>query len=249
MTAGRIRSDSTVLARGVCVTTKSGGTVQVVIGAQTVTVQCPQDLTVAIGDPVVIGLIGTAWHIIQRYFSAVGQTDPTLNPEPPGESTAGTNTFLPARTISYRSGGVTGWRTDNDDIYQGKYGGYGNHTGCVFYGTQIKTLSGATVQSAYLKVRRQAGGNFAAAAATMVHVAEFAKPSGAPTIGGSYAGPDLKVGATNTKFMIDTALAQSLVDGTYGGIGFHVASGTPYQIFSGVHEYAGAFALTITWRR
>lgn len=227
----------------------SSNAVSVLVGSQLITAQCPQGFVCVANDPLVLGKIGAAWIVVDRYFTAVGDTSGTAAPEPPPLSSTGQNTFKPTRTVSYRSGGITGWRSDNDRVYQGEYGGNGNHTGCAFYGTQVATLTGATVTSAFIKASRVSGGAYAAEPTTMVHITETSKPSGAPTFGGSYSGPSLAVGATNTKFMIDTSLAQGLVDGTWGGIGFHVSSGSPYVVFAGLSDYSGAFALTINWTR
>lgn len=243
------QSDQSNLARGVCTGAKVSGLVNVLVGAQTMVAQCPQDLTVAAGDPVLMAKFGGSWHITQRYYTTgIGNILSDLNQEPPTVPVVrtGTNNFIPVRTASYRNGA---WRTDNDHVYQGQYGGAGNHVGCAFYGTQIKTLAGAKVLKAHMHVRRRQGGSYAGQSTTMVHVAEFAKPSGAPTIGGAYIGPKMRVGATDVAFAIDITLAQALVDGTYGGIGFYVASGSPYVIFTGIGEYAASMALTISWRK
>lgn len=238
------------LRLAVCTTVKTSGVASVKVGAQIVPAQCPQDLTVAVGDPVVVGQIGSAWFILNRFFSAVGQTDPSGTSEPPTAPTirTGTSTFLPTKTASWRDT-FGGWRTDNDSIYQGEYGSNGNHIGCAFYGTQVKTLAGATVTSAYIKAKRISGGAFAAQQTTLGHITESSKPSGMPTFGGSFTGPKLAVDATDTHIAIDVSLAQSLVDGTYGGLGIHVNSGSPYVRLAGLSEYSGSFALTIAWSR
>jgi hypothetical protein len=236
---------------GVCTAAKSSGLVTVKVGAQIVSAQCPRDLTVAAGDTVALLVIGSAYWVVQRYFTtATGGTDPSTAPEPPGAPTnvQGTSTFLPTKTASWRDT-FGGWRTDNDSIYQGEYSGNGNHIGCAFYGGQVKTLVGKTVLSAYIKASRLSGGQFAAAATTLGHITESSKPSGMPTFGGSFTGPNLAVGATSTKIMIDTSLAQSLVDGTYGGLGIHISGSTPYIKLAGLSDYSGSFALTINWTR
>lgn len=236
---------------GVCTAVKSSGTVMLKVGAKVVSAQCPRDLTVAAGDTVSVLVIGSAYWVLQRYFTAsTGVTDPSGSDEPPAapSSRSGTNTFLPTRTLSWRDT-FGGWRNDNDSIYQGEYGGAGNHIGCAFYGSQVKTLTGATVLSARIKARRMAGGNFAAATTTLGHITESSKPSGMPTFGGSFTGPHLAVGATDTSIAIDTGLAQSLVDGTYGGLGIHISGSTPYVRLAGLSDYSGSFALTISWTR
>lgn len=236
---------------GVCTAVKTSGVVPVKIGAQIVSANCPRDLTVAVGDTVAILMAGSAYWIVQRYFTAsTGVTDPTTIDEPPAAPVGrmGTNTFIPTRTASWRDM-FGGWRNDNDSIYQGEYAGNGNHIGCAFYGSQVHTLTGATVISAFIKAKRLTGGVFAAQTTTLGHITESSKPSGTPTFGGSFTGPSLAVGTTKTTIMIDTGLAQSLVDGTYGGLGIHIAGSTPYVRLAGLSDYSGAFALTINWSK
>lgn len=236
---------------GVCTAAKASGAVTVKVGAKVVSAQCPRDLTVAAGDTVSVLVIGSAYWVLQRYFTgSTGSTDPGTSDEPPAapSSRTGTNTFLPTRTASWRDT-FGGWRNDNDAIYQGEYNGAGNHIGCAFYGGQVNTLAGATVTSAYIKAKRLSGGVFAAQSTTLGHITQSSKPAGTPTFGGSFTGPHLAVGATSTKIMIDTSLVQSLVDGTYGGLGIHIAGSTPYVILAGLSDYAGAFALTINWSK
>ena len=68
-----------------------------------------------------------------------------------------------------------------------------------------------------------------------------------PTFGGGTTGPRLAWGESNTHFGISNAMAQGLVDGTWGGLGIHIAGSTPYVILSGLSAYGGSGALTIKW--
>jgi hypothetical protein len=243
------------LVYAICTSPKVSGTgvAQVKVGAQVVPANCPRDISPAAGDPLIIARVGSAWWIVQRYFTtASGSTDPGGNSgEPPVAPThrTGQNTFTPTRTASYRTADAfsAGWRTDNDRVYQGEFGNNGSHTGCAFYGNQVASLSGKTVTQAWIKVRRPSSGGAAAAqTVTMGRIAEKSKPSGAPTFSNSFTGPSLGWGDTNTHFTIPNSAAQALVDGSAGGLGIHVAS-TPYVILDGLSDYAGAFALTIQW--
>lgn len=240
----------TGLRLAVATTIKSSGVISIRIGSKIVPAQCPQDLSVAVHDPVIVGKVGSQYYVIQRYYTAVGNIEPSEVDEPPSSPCVidGKTTFRPRSTGSYRAGR---WRTDTDDIYQGEHGSQGNQTGCAFYGTQIAAaLGGATVLSATLKAKRlSTGGSHKALPTTLVHVGQNTKPSGAPTIGGSYTGPNLTVDTTRTTIVVDTTLAQALVDGTYGGLGIHDASGSPYVRLSGLTHYSAAFALTISWQR
>jgi hypothetical protein len=149
-------------------------------------------------------------------------------------------------TRSYRPGG---WRTDNDDVYQGEYFGNGNHTGCAFYGSRPRSLSGATVNAATIKVMRPSrGGGASAQGTTLRLVTQSVRPAGAPTLGSSTTGPSLKWGGQAT-FTIPDAWGQAIVDGTSGGIAVFDSSGSPYVILSGRSEWSPSFTLTIDWQR
>jgi hypothetical protein len=236
---------------GVITAAKSSGTVTVKLGSQIVTAQINRDLTVAAGDPVVVVQIGSSWHVGWReYTSASGDTSPSGGEPPVAPVTrTGQNTFTPVKTASWRDV-FGGWRTDNDDVYQGEFGSNGLHIGCWFYGGRPHTLDGATVTKAWINVRRKNGGGITAAqTVTLGHITEKTKPSGEPTFGGGATGPSLRWGQTNTKFIISNTLAQGLVDGTWGGLGIHVSDGSPYVILEGLSDYAASGALTIKWSK
>ena len=72
----------------------------------------------------------------------------------------GFDDVLPTRTLSW--GDRYGWRSDNDDVYQGEFNGQGNYIGCWFYGGKPKTLAGKTVTDAWISVRRKNGGGITA---------------------------------------------------------------------------------------
>jgi len=227
---------------------KTGDTVDVWINGTIVTVKCARDITPAQYDLLLIMRNGMYWTAVCRLGTAsvtppYGQGDAPI-PRPP--VTTGTSTFGPVETRSYRS---LGWRTDNDDVYQGQYGGNGNHTGCAFYGSGPRSLAGATVLGATVQVRRKnAGGITAAQPTTMRLVTQSTRPGGAPTLGASTSGPSLAWGQS-TPFTIPTSWAQSMVDGTAGGLGFFVSTGSPYVIFDGRGAYSPSFTITIRWQR
>jgi hypothetical protein len=149
-------------------------------------------------------------------------------------------------TRSYRS---TGWRFDNDDIYQGQYGGNGNHTGCAFYGSGPRALAGATVLGASIQVRRKNGGGITAAQTTTLWlVTNATRPGGAPTLTSSSTGPSLAWGRSGN-FGIITSWAQAMVDGTSGGLAIFTGSSSPYVIMDGRGAYGPSFTMTINWRR
>jgi hypothetical protein len=229
---------------------KSGSTCTAVIDGIEVTVQCARDLTVASGDVLMLVLFAAQWFAVGRAYTAA-PVDTTPNnvapPQPRPTTVTGTTVISPVETRSYRSGG---WRSDNDDVYQGQYAGNGNHTGCAFYGNKPRSLSGVTVTSARIKVRRpDAGGMNAAQATTLRQVTQKTRPAGAPTLTGSTAGPSLRRGQTTNSFAIPTSWGQDFVDGNAGGLAVYESDGSPYVILAGRSRWSAAFTMTISWQR
>lgn len=238
------RSNGTIFATATAA--KSSGTVTATINGITTTIRVARDLTVASGDVLLVQRIGSQWWAVGRAFeSAPGVIESQTPPNPKPSTVTGSLVVAPVETRSYRGS----WRTDTTDVYQGEYGGYGNHTGCVFYGTKPRSLSGATVTDAKLKVRRVSGGIYAAQTSTMRLMTESTRPSGAPTLTSSTTGPSLAVGATDNAFDVPNSWAQAMVDGTSGGLAFFEADGDPYIRFAGRGTWSAAFTLTIYWSR
>jgi hypothetical protein len=226
---------------------KSSGLVTATIGDTTVSVKVARDLTVAANDLLIVTKIGSQWWAVGRGSEAT-VTPPTNDAAPPPTAPAtGSLVITPVETRSYRPN--FGWRTDNTDVYQGEYGGMGNHTGMAFYGAKARSIAGATVTSARIRVRRVSGGTYAAQATTMRLSSHRTRPSGAPSLGSTTAGPSLAVGATNDSFAIPNSWAQDMVDGGSGSIAFFDADGSPYVRFAGRGTWSPAFTLTIRWQR
>ncbi len=225
---------------------KSGSTVTATVNGVVTTVQVARDLTVASGDVLLVQRVGSQWFAACRLYTAA-PADPINVPVPPVNPTAsGQLTVSPVETRAYRNGA---WRTDNTNVYQGTWGGNGNHTGCAFYGTAPRSLTGATVTAATIQVRRQSGGFYAAQPTTMRLVTQATRPAGAPTLTSSTSGPSLATGATNNAFAVPTSWAQALVDGGSGGLAFFEADADPYVIFAGTGSWSPAFTMTIHWTR
>jgi len=230
---------------------KTGDTVPVWINGTTVTVKCARDFTPAANDVLLLQRNGMYWVAIARLGTAA-VTPPSGNgqaPDPKPAVTTGQNTFGPVETRSYRTGGFSGWRTDNADIYQGQYGGNGLHRGCAFYGNGPRSLAGATVTGCWIQVRRKSGGGITAAQTTTLWtIAEATRPGGAPTLQSSTTGPSLAWGGV-VQFGFPQSMGQVLVNGTSGGLAIYTASGSPYVILDGKGSYGPSFSLTIAWSR
>lgn len=225
---------------------KSGQTVTANVNGAIVTMLVARDLTVALGDVLLVQRVDRGqWIVLCRAYGTApvdpGNPD-APDPQPP--VVTGTLPVGPVETRSYRGS----WRTDNSDVYQGEYGGYGNHKGCVFYGSAPASLAGATVLSATMPIRRIAGGTNAAQSTSLWLVVEKTRPAGAPTLAGPVSGPSIAVGTT-VDFALPPSWVQGIVDGTYGGFAFYEADGSPYVKFAGRDTWQSAFTMTINWQR
>jgi hypothetical protein len=230
---------------------KVGSVANFVINGVETSCQVARDLTVAVGDVCLVQRFGPEWLVVQRYYSSAPAVPVDNSPAPPPKpsSVSGRLVVSPVETRSYRTTVWTGWRTDNDDVYQGQYGGNGNHQGCAFYGTKPRSLVGATVTSATIRVgRKSAGGITAAQSTTLFLVTQKTRPGGAPTLTSSTSGPRLKWGQIAT-FTIPTSWGQAMVDGTAGGLAIYDSGGSPYVIFAGRSSLSSAFTLTLNWTR
>lgn len=234
---------------GQAVGTKSGGLLTVSVNGVQISMMAARDVTFADGDGVAFVRAGSSWVAVCRVgtVATVPPEDPNpVTPPPKPATVTGSKTFTPVETRS-RQGSK--WRTDNDDVYQGEYGSNGNHTGCAFYGSAPRSLAGATVTSASVKLRRKSAGGITAAQDTTFRlVTQTTRPSGAPTLTSTTDGPNLAWGQSTT-FTIPTAWAQEMVDGTAGGLAIFEADGSPYVILDGRGGYGPSFSLTVRYSR
>lgn len=234
--------------KATAVTAKSGSTCTADVGGVTTTIEVARDLTVAVGDALLVVRSGAQWFAVGRYSTAAPAaiSGAVVPPQPVGVQT-GRMVITPIETRS-RQG--SRWRTDTDDVYQGQYGGNGNHVGCAFYGRKAATVAGATCTGAAIKVYRlDKGGSNAAQDTTLRLITERFRPSGAPTLTSTTDGPNLRRGQKDTYVEIPTSWGQAMLDGTSGGLALYEADGSPYVIFAGRGSWSAAFTLTLSWRR
>ncbi len=237
------------LIRAIAATAKTGSTCTADIAGVITTVEVARDLSVSAGDALLVGRSGSTWYAVARTGIAAPAA-PVVPPPAPPPSRPPQSGRLIVAPIETRSRQGSRWRTDSDDVYQGQYGGNGNHVGCAFYGSKPRSLAGATVLGASVRVRRlDKGGTNAAQGTTLRLIAESTRPSGAPTLGSSATGPSLRRGQTFDGVTVPTSWAQAMVDGTAGGIAIYDASGSPYVITAGRGSWSAAWTMTILWSR
>lgn len=231
---------------------KSGSTVAATLAGRAIVVQCARDLTVASGDVLIVGKAGAGnrsqWFAVGRAFTAApGYVDPDggVAPPPAFSTPSGRLAVAPTFTGTYRDGA---WVTGSTDVQQGVYGGAGNATGVAYYGVKAQSLAGATVLAASVHVGRLAGGSTSSQTATLRLVTETDYSGGAPTLTSTTAGPALAPGG-EVDFTVPTSWAQSMVDGTAGGLAVLDGDGVPYMRFGGRGESAAAWLLSIDWTR
>lgn len=182
-----------------------------------------------------------------------GAPPPPAVPKPKPVVTTGVLVCPAIQTADYRNGK---WRDDigpitSTDLYQGRYAGssYGRNTGVAFYGTKPRSLAGATVTKAIIRVRRLQAGDFAARTPTLRLVSQATRPGGAPTLNESTSGPSLRVNQTNNAFIIPNSWGQAMVNGTRGAIAVDAGGDSPYMHLAGRGSWSSAFTLTLYWRR
>lgn len=235
--------------RAIAETSKSGSSCTADIGGVVTTIEVARDLSVTAGDGLLVTRAGNTWYAFARTGTAA---PPPVEfkppPPPPPKPPQSGRLIVPAiETRSYRDGK---WRTDTDNVYQGEYGGNGNHQGCAFYGSALKSLAGATVTKATIRVNRpDSGGTNAAQPTTLWLVTQSKRPAGAPSRTSSTAGPSLRRGQLNRAFAIPNSWAQSMVAGTAGGLCVYESDGSPYVILSGRGDMSSAWTLTVYWER
>lgn len=245
--------------------TVSSGACAATVAGIPITVRVAAGLTIAVGDALLIQRVGRAAYFATDVIPAAPVVPPAASappddapdagdaaPAPKPTVTTGTLTCTPVATSTYRG---TSWRSDGGsansyDTYQGRYAGssYGRMTGCAFYGSKPRSIAGATVTKATIKVKRLTSGDYAARTATLRLVSQSTRPAGAPTLNETTSGPSLAVN-TSTTFTIPDGWAQAMVDGTRGGLAINVNSDNPYIRFAGRGSWSAAWTLTIYWRR
>ncbi|MFJ4365056.1 hypothetical protein ACIP4S_12985 [Streptomyces chartreusis] len=254
---------------GIAVTASASGACLADISGIRVTVRVVPGLTVAAKQNLLIVRKGsTYWAIaILTAAPAVPPTPPSGEDPPPSSGdpapapkpvvTTGKLVCSPIATSTWRDGK---WRTDigsstSADTYQGRYGGsgFGRNSGFAFYGSKPRSLSGATITKATVRLRRLTSGDYGRRSPTMRLVSQSTRPSSFPTLNESLTGPSLgvagQVSPSEATFTLPDSWGQAMVDGTRGGLAITVASDSPYIRLAGRGSWSAAWTLTLYWRR
>jgi hypothetical protein len=253
---------------GTAATASASGACLADVGGIRVTVRVPAGLTVAAQQNLLILRRGSTYWAIQTLTAAPAvpptppppaETPPTSDPAPVPKPTVTTGSLVcsPVATSTWRDGH---WRTDigsstSADTFQGRYSGssFGRNSGFAFYGSKPRSIAGATVTKATVKLRRLTSGDYGKRSPTMRLVSQSTRPSSFPTLNESTSGPALgvinHVSPWETTFTLPTSWGQAMVDGTRGGLCITVSSDDPYIRLAGRSSWSAAWTLTLYWRR
>ena len=149
-------------------------------------------------------------------FAAGNQT--TDSSGAPVVSTNKTMTIKSTYGDTYRSTVYNNWKKDGT-VRQGDYG-YGDCTGCWFFGTAFAELKGKTINKVQITITRNSGGSSSAAGLVVRTHNYSARPSGAPKLSSSsYGALSLATGKTGTLTITDSTVLNGIKNGTVKGFG------------------------------
>lgn len=134
---------------------------------------------------------------------------------------------------TYRSTVYNNWKKDGT-ARQGDYG-YGDCTGCWFFGDAFGDLKGKTINKVQIKITRQSGGSSSAVGLVVRTHNHSSRPSGAPTLSSSsYGTLSLAAGDTGTLTITNSDVLNGISNGTIKGFGIRATyDKSHYAVCSG----------------
>ena len=160
-------------------------------------------------------------------------TDVIENTTTTEKTTTATVTYKSNYGDTYRSTVYNNWKKDGT-CRQGDYG-YGDCTGCWFFGTQFADLKGKTINKVTIKITRQSGGSSASVEHKLWMHNHSTRPSGAPTLKSGWSTTfTLTRGQTKTITITDSAVLDAIKAGTCKGFAIrHTYDSSHYSVCSG----------------
>ena len=173
---------------------------------------------------------GQVWYKSPTFDGNTTSTDTTTAPS---TSTTKTMTIKSTYGDTYRSSVYNNWKKDGT-VRQGDYG-YGDCTGCWFFGTAFAELKGKTITKVQITITRQSGGNYAAVGLVVRTHDYSSRPSGAPTLSSSsYGTLSLATGATGPLTITNSDVLNGISNGTVKGFGIRTTyDSAHYAVCSG----------------
>ena len=173
---------------------------------------------------------GQVWYNSPTFDGNTTSTDTTTAPV---VSTTKTMIIKSNYGDTYRSSVYNSWKKDGT-ARQGNYG-YGDCTGCWFFGTAFSELKGKTISKVQITITRNRGGSSSAVGLVVRTHNYSARPSGAPTLSSSsYGTLSLATGATGTLTITNSDVLNGIKNGTVKGFGIRTTyDSAHYAVCSG----------------
>lgn len=142
-----------------------------------------------------------------------------------------TSSWSASSTKSWRSS--YGWRSDNSYIYQGEFGGYGNHIGFIYFpaSTIRGAISSAKIHSVQLHLQRRGSGGSSSAQKIYLYGHSHSTSGGGTALSKSYGIVGSYAWGESKTISIPAQVGVDLQSGVIQGLAIHSSSGSPYTIF------------------
>ena len=175
---------------------------------------------------------GQIWYDSSKVTFASGNQT-TESGSAPTVSTTKTITIKSSYGDTYRSSVYNNWKKDGT-CRQGDYG-YGDCTGCWFFGTAFSELKGKTISKVQITITRQSGGSYSAVGLVVRTHNYSSRPSGAPTLSSSsYGTLSIPTGTSGTLTITNSDVLNGIKNGTVKGFGIRTTyDAAHYAVCSG----------------
>ena len=172
---------------------------------------------------------GFVWYDSAKFASGSTTTDSSTASTP---TTTKTITIKSSYGDTYRSTVYNNWKKDGT-ARQGDYG-YGDCTGCWFFGTAFADVKGKNITKVTIKISRQSGGSSSAVGLVVKTHNHSTRPSGAPTLGTTCGTLSLATGTSGTLTITDSTVLNNIKAGTVKGFGIRSTyNAANYAVCSG----------------
>ena len=151
----------------------------------------------------------------------------------PVVSTTKTMTIKSSYGDTYRSSVYDNWKKDGT-VRQGDYG-YGDCTGCWFFGTAFSELKGKTITKVQITIKRQTGGESVPVEHKLWMHGHTVRPSGAPKLTSGWSQTfRLATGNSTTVAITNSTVLNAISAGTCKGFALrHAYDSVHYSVCSG----------------
>ncbi|MBY0077981.1 phage tail protein [Priestia aryabhattai] len=191
--------------------------------------------------PSIIGGSGTApAGTANTFTSDGGQIASTFtfpSSAPPETPPAPDKTYTWKATSSKSWRDTSGWRSDNNYVYQGEWSGGGNHRGLWFFNSaDIRAkLAGLTIKRVRLYMTRLSKGGSSSAQKPTIWMHSYdSPPSGTPLLAASFTPTTSFAWGDPGKWVtLPNNFGTDLQSGARKGIGLYNSNRSPYMLFNG----------------